>query len=84
MPFQPMACELWQQHFNVKGIHIFTETNSLEADRLVASCENAISIANRLRDQGYPISLIDFGGGMGVPYSDVDEELDVEKFGHQM
>jgi len=72
------------ENINLKGIHIFTESNLLDYQQLIASCQNTINIANRLRDQGYPISIVDFGGGMGVPYNDVDPEFDVEKFGQQM
>ena len=72
------------ENINLKGIHIFTESNVLDYRQLIASCQNTISIANRLRDQGYPISIVDFGGGIGVPYNDVDAEFDVEKFGQQM
>ena len=71
-------------HINLKGIHIFTESNVLDYQQLVASCENTINIANRLRDEGYSISIIDFGGGMGVPYNNVDAEFDVKAFGEQM
>ena len=72
------------ENINLKGIHIFTESNVLDSQQLIASCQNTINIANRLRDRGYPISIVDFGGGMGVPYNDVDAEFDVEKFGQQM
>ena len=70
-------------NINLKGIHIFTESNLLDYQQLIASCQNTINIANRLRDEGYPISIVDFGGGMGVPYNDVDAEFDVQKFGEQ-
>ncbi len=72
------------ENINLKGIHIFTESNVLDYRQLIASCQNTINIANRLREQGYPISIVDFGGGIGVPYNDVDAEFDVEKFGQQM
>ena len=72
------------ENINLKGIHIFTESNLLDYQQLIASCQNTINIANSLRDRGYPISIVDFGGGMGVPYNDVDAEFDVEKFGQQM
>jgi len=71
-------------NINFKGIHIFTESNVLNYQQLVASCQNTIRIANRLRDQGYPISIVDFGGGMGVPYNAIDAEFDVEEFGKKM
>ncbi len=71
-------------NINLKGIHIFTESNLLDYQQLIASCQNTINIANRLRESGYPISIVDFGGGMGVPYNNVDAKFDVEKFGQQI
>lgn len=71
-------------NLNLKGIHIFTESNLLDYQQLVASCENTINIANRLRDEGYSISIVDFGGGMGVPYNAIDAEFDIQKFGQKM
>ncbi len=71
-------------NINLKGIHIFTESNILDYQLLVASCQNTIRIANRLRDQGYLISIVDFGGGMGVPYNAIDAEFNLEEFGKQM
>ena len=71
-------------NINLKGIHIFTESNLLDYQQLIASCQNTINIANRLRESGYSISIVDFGGGMGVPYNNVDPQFDVEKFGQQI
>lgn len=71
-------------NINLKGIHVFTESNVLNHQQLAASCQNTINIANRLRDEGYAISVVDFGGGMGVPYNSVDAEFNVEEFGKQM
>ena len=56
-------------HLNLQGIHIFTESNVLDYKQLLASWTNTIDIANRIADQGYPISQIDFGGGIGIPYN---------------
>lgn len=71
------------ENINLTGIHVFTESNVLDYQQLIASCQNTINIANRLRDEGYPISVVDFGGGIGVPYNSVDAEFDVEKFGRE-
>ncbi|NER78224.1 MAG: hypothetical protein F6K42_01345 [Leptolyngbya sp. SIO1D8] len=72
------------ENITLKGIHIFTESNLLDYQQLVASCQNTINIANRLKEKGYPISIVDFGGGIGVPYNNIDAEFDVKEFGQQM
>ena len=71
-------------NLNLKGIHIFTESNVLDYKQLLASWENTISIANRINDQGYHISLLDFGGGVGIPYNSIDSEFDMESFGKEL
>lgn len=71
-------------HLNLQGIHIFTESNVLDYQQLLAAWKNTIAIANRLNDQGYPISQIDFGGGIGIPYNWVDDEFDMESFGREL
>ena len=38
------------ENINLKGIHIFTESNLLDYQQLIASCQNPINIANRLRE----------------------------------
>jgi diaminopimelate decarboxylase len=71
-------------HLNLKGIHIFTESNVLDYNQLLDSWKNTINIANRLNDQGYPIAVIDFGGGIGIPYNAVDGEFDTQGFGQEL
>lgn len=69
---------------NLKGIHIFTESNVLDYRQLLASWTNTIAIANRLNDQGYGISVLDFGGGIGIPYNWAGAEFDMESFGKEL
>ncbi|MDY7002852.1 MAG: hypothetical protein SWX82_02445 [Cyanobacteriota bacterium] len=72
------------ENLNLKGIHIFTESNVLDYNQLLASWTNTISIANKINDQGYHISLLDFGGGVGIPYNSIDSEFDMESFGKEL
>ena len=71
-------------HLNLKGIHIYTESNVLNCQDLLASWQNTINIANRLREQGHPIFLIDFGGGIGIPYNDIDDPFNMSQFGRDL
>ncbi|NER49986.1 MAG: hypothetical protein F6J92_25560 [Symploca sp. SIO1A3] len=71
-------------HLNLQGIHIFTESNVLDYQQLLAAWQNTIAIANRLNEQGYPLSQIDFGGSIGIPYNAVDDEFAMESFGWEL
>ncbi|NJL57769.1 hypothetical protein HC928_23545 [bacterium] len=69
---------------NLRGIHVFTESNVLDYQHLLEAWRNTIHIANRLRQAGHPIAIIDFGGGIGVPYNTIDRPFDMERFGSEL
>jgi diaminopimelate decarboxylase len=68
-------------HIRLQGIHVFTESNVLDYRQLIDAWQNTLAIAHRLRSQGFDIHIIDFGGGIGVPYNSVDAAFDVPAFG---
>jgi len=67
------------QHINVVGLHIFQWGNMLEADALIDLWQTMISplksLANAL---GFELSVLDLGGGLGIPYDGDDRKLDWE------
>jgi len=69
-------------YVDLQGIHIFTESNVLDYPHLLDAWRNTVAIADRLRAQGYPMRVLDFGGGIGVPYNAVDAPFDTVAFGH--
>ncbi len=71
-------------NLRLKGIHIFTESNVLDYRDLLASWRNTIAIANELRAAGYPVEIIDFGGGIGIPYTATDASFDMQAFGLEL
>lgn len=71
-------------NLNLKGIHVYTESNVLAYKDLLASWRNTVDIADRLRSQGYPISLIDFGGGIGIPYQPAESSFDIIQFSQEV
>ncbi len=71
-------------HLQLNGIHIFTESNVLDHDQLLAAWQNTIQIADRLRAAGHAISTIDFGGGIGIAYNAIDAAFDAQEFGKQL
>lgn len=71
-------------NLRLKGIHIFTESNVLDYKDLLESWKNTIIIANELRAANYPIEIIDFGGGIGIPYNATDSVFDMQAFGLEL
>jgi len=69
------------KQLELKGIHVFTESNVLDCHQLLEAWQNTAAIGDRLRDAGQPVSILDFGGGIGIAYNTVDGEFDTQTFG---
>lgn len=55
------------------GIAVHIGSQIMRIDPLRAAWEKVIGLARRLRERGFAISRVDFGGGLGVPYKDSEE-----------
>ena len=55
------------------GIAVHIGSQIMRVEPMRASFDKVIALARRLRDRGFAISRIDFGGGLGVPYKDGDD-----------
>jgi diaminopimelate decarboxylase len=66
-------------HLRLRGVHLYTGTQILDAAALVAHWRRALAIARQTAELGgEPISTIDLGGGLGIPYFAHEKELDLE------
>lgn len=69
---------LAEPHLRLDGVHLFTGTQILASDILLAQHRRGIEIARRVAvRQGRPIRTIDFGGGLGIPYFPKECPLDL-------
>jgi diaminopimelate decarboxylase len=62
-----------------RGIHLFSGTQILDSDVVVAQYRKGIAIARRVA--GWlqrPLPTLDFGGGLGIPYFAHESELDMD------
>lgn len=57
------------------GLHRFTASNVLDAGVLLAEARRAVSLAG---DLGVAVSVVDVGGGLGIPYRDDEPQLDLQ------
>jgi diaminopimelate decarboxylase len=65
-----------------KGIHVYQGTQNLNARSIIESWANIGKLAIQVsRKYNVKIEMINFGGGMGVPYYKGDEELDISSVG---
>lgn len=64
----------------LKGIHLFSGTQILDAGILASQYKKGLEIAQRVSNRlNAPLRTVDFGGGLGIPYFPNEEELDLGK-----
>jgi len=62
------------------GVHLFAGTQILDAEILARQWSHGLDVAARLaRHIGRPLSTIDLGGGLGIPYFAGERPLDLER-----
>jgi diaminopimelate decarboxylase len=65
---------------NFCGIHLFTGTQILDPDILLAQYRHGLELARSIvRRIGRPLQTLDFGGGLGIPYFAHEKELDLDR-----
>jgi diaminopimelate decarboxylase len=65
-------------HVRLMGVHAYLGTRILDAKTIVDNTAHLLDLAPRLADRlGFPLELVDVGGGLGVAYFDTESDLDV-------
>jgi diaminopimelate decarboxylase len=65
---------------DIRGIHVYSASQVLDADFICGHIEYVIKAALRIsREMGFPLDCIDLGGGFGVPYREGERELDLHR-----
>jgi diaminopimelate decarboxylase len=65
--------------FELESIHVSMGTQLLDCSRIVGQYRKTIAIARALVSKiGRPLQMVDFGGGLGIPYCDCGQELDLQ------
>ena len=59
------------------GIHIYSGGQIQSADKLAATFEHAINIAEQIAESGVPLRLLDLGGGFPWPFGTSDAPIDI-------
>jgi diaminopimelate decarboxylase len=72
-------------HLEPLGIHAFGASNLLDAGTLAAHVEATVETAAAVaRRVGFPLRLVDAGGGLGIPYRDGEPGLDLPALGERL
>jgi diaminopimelate decarboxylase len=66
-------------HVRLMGVHAYLGTRILDAQTVVDNTARVLELAPRIADRlGFPLELVDVGGGLGVAYFDNEPDLDEE------
>lgn len=55
------------------GVAVHIGSQIMRVEPMRAAWEKVVSLTRRLRDRGFSIQRVDFGGGLGVPYKDGED-----------
>jgi diaminopimelate decarboxylase len=67
-------------HLDFRGIHLFVGTQILDSQLLLEQYKNGLDIARHAAAlTGIPVGVLDFGGGLGIPYFPGDPQLDLNR-----
>lgn len=67
-------------HVYFQGIQVYTGTQMLKADQILASFANTLQLAERVQARyGVAMHTVNLGGGFGVPYFAHEQPLDMEQ-----
>lgn len=65
---------------DLAGLHMNVHSGVLDPEVLLAGYRHLIRIADRLEAGGHPVRIVDFGGGIGVPYRPEERPFAFEEY----
>ena len=66
----------------IVGLHIYTASQILDPDEIVANARRTAAAATHIEDAlGVELASIDFGGGLGVPHYEEEQSLSLPALG---
>lgn len=73
------------RHVRIAGIHVYMGTRILDADVVAKNTAYVFELAERVAaETGIALETVDIGGGLGVPYFEGEQELDLEDTAKQV
>jgi diaminopimelate decarboxylase len=67
------------------GVHAFGASNLLDANRIADHVAELVDIGREVAaEAGTTLRLVDAGGGLGIPYSESEPALDLERLGSRL
>jgi diaminopimelate decarboxylase len=67
--------------YNVAGIHTHIGSGILDPEPFMLAVETLMNVAGRVHQEvNIDLEFIDFGGGLGIPYTPEEKRLDIDQF----
>lgn len=70
------------KHINVRGIHVFSASGVMNYNALLKYVNYVFNLVKEIEDSTNfkQLEIIDFGGGVGIDYRDIDNKFNVRGF----
>ncbi|MGZ7116097.1 MAG: diaminopimelate decarboxylase [Methanobacterium sp.] len=83
------AVEVYQKAadmgYKIAGIHTHIGSGILDPEPFMLAVETLMDVAGRVHQEGnIDLEFIDFGGGLGIPYTPNEKKLDINKFAKEI
>ncbi len=72
------------ENIQVKGIHVFAASGILDSQSLLKVDQYIFELVKRIEETSGKIDVIDFGGGLGIDYTDANQIFDVDHYGYEL
>ena len=83
------AVEVYQKAvdmgYNIAGIHTHIGSGILDPEPFMLAVETLMNIAGRVHQEvNIDLEFIDFGGGLGIPYTPEEKRLNIDQFAREI
>jgi diaminopimelate decarboxylase len=72
-------------HLELAGVHAFGASNVRDADQIARHVAELVEVGREVAAAaGVPLRVVDAGGGLGIPYGDGEQPLDLTLLGRRL
>lgn len=72
------------ERVKIKGIHVFAASGILDYMQLIKCNKYIFDLVKKLEKKGIKIDVVDFGGGIGVDYSEANQKFDIKSYNYEL
>lgn len=69
------------KNIKIRGIHVFAASGVLDYKSLIKSNKYIFELVKKIEQESIKLDVIDFGGGLGIDYTNNNKLFNIEKYG---